>query len=227
VYITRRVHPIQVAPADAGNEAWMQRRVQVLFPDWTPQTNTGRDHEEDVEVYSNCDKVELFLNGKSLGSQPRPSDDTPRTWTVPFAPGTLKAVGTNRGKIAATHELQTAGKPAKLLLTTDREKIVASWDDVSYITATIVDENGVLVPDAGNLISFKTSGPGTIVAVDSGDNASHEPFQATERHAFQGRCFAILRASGSSGPIVINASAPGLANGTLTIQTVPQATGNE
>ncbi len=218
VYITRRVAPTQVAPTDPGNEAAAQRRNQVLFSDWTPQ-NT--DQEQNVEVYSNCEKVELFLNGKSLGSQMRPADDSPRTWKVPYVAGTLKAVATEHGKIMATHELRTAGKPAKILLTADRQKISSAWDDLSYITATIVDKNGVLVPDASPVISFKLSGPGSIVAVDSGDDTSHEPFQAAERHAFQGRCFAIVRATPPStiGPIAVTASSPGLAEDSLTITT--------
>jgi beta-galactosidase len=225
VYIARRVAPSQVAPTDPGYEALPQRRVQVLFSDWNPPNNTP--HDEDVEVYSNCEKVELFLNGKSLGSQPRPADDAPRTWTISFAPGTLKAVGTNHGKIEAIHELRTAGSPARILLSADHQKITPTWDDVSYVEATIVDENGVLVRGASDLVSFELSGPGMIVAVDSGDNASHESFQATERHAFQGHCFAILRASGSSGPIIVNASASGLAGSTLTIVTVPPPAGDQ
>jgi beta-galactosidase len=220
VYLSRRIHALQTdPPVGPAGEAWMQRRVQVSFSDWTPQTTTA--HDEDVEVYSNCEKVELFLNGKSLGSQPRPADDSPRTWKVTFVPGTLKAVGINRHEIVATYELHTAGKPARILLTADRDKVTSAWDDVSYLTATVVDENGVLVPDAGNLIHFNISGPGAIIAVDSADNSSHEPFQATERHAFQGQCFAILRASGSSGSIVVRASGPGLVDGNVTLQAVP------
>ena len=220
VYISRRIHPVQTGPpVGPAGEAWVQRRMQVLFSDWTPQTTAP--HDEDVEVYSNCEKVELFLNGKSLGSQPRPADDSPRTWKVAFVPGTLKAVGINHDKIVATHELQTAGKPSRILLAADRDKITSAWDDVSYLTATVVDENGVQVPDAANLIHFDISGPGAMIAVDSADNSSHEPFQAAERRAFQGRCFAILRASGSSGSIVVHASAPGLVDGNVTLQAVP------
>lgn len=185
VHITRRVAPPPVAPTDPGYEP-AQRRVQVLFSDWTPRSLVT--HVESVEAYSNCDEVELFLNGKSLGAKDLPPDASPRIWTVPFEPGSLKAIAKNRGKIVATHELRTAGKPAKIMLTTDRSRVAPSWDDVSYITAKIVDENGVLVPSAQDLVVFKVTGPGVVAAVDSGDNSSHEPFQASQRRAYQGLC---------------------------------------
>ena len=151
-----------------------------------------------------------MLNGKSLGSKPHPADDSPRNWNVPFEPGTIRAIGRNKGQTVATHELRTAGKPAKIVLAADRAKIAPDWDDVVYVTARVVDENGMLVPGADQLIAFRATGPGVIAAVDSADNASHEPFQASERHAFQGQCLAIVKASGA-GRIAVTASSPGLA----------------
>jgi len=190
----------------------------VLFSDWTPR-HTG-PHEENVEVYSNCEEVELFLNGKSLGAKKKPDDDSPRNWKVPFETGTLRAIGRNGGKQVATYELRTAGAPARIVLTADRTSIAPTWDDVSYVTATVVDENGVMVPNARDLIAFRVTGPGLIAAVDSADNNSHEPFQATERRAYQGRCFAMLKASGAPGKITLTASAPGLNVGSIKIDAV-------
>jgi len=213
VYITRRVALPPVAPTDPGYEP-DQRRVQVLFPDWTPRS--AGVHDETVEAYSNCDEVELFLNGKSLGVKGLPPDASPRTWIIPFEPGSLRAIAKNRGKIGATHELRTAGKPAKIILTADRSSVAPTWDDVSYIMAKIVDENGVLVPTAKDLVVFKVTGPGLVAAVDSGDNSSHEPFQASQRRAYQGLCFAMLKAR-SRGRITITASASGLASASVTI----------
>jgi len=168
-------------------------------------------------VYSNCEEVELTLNGKSLGTKPHPADDAARVWTVPFEAGTIRAIGKNKGKIVATHELRTAGKPAKLVLAADRGSLAPDWDDVVYVTASVVDDNGVLVPGADPLVAFRTTGPGVIAAVDSADNASHEPFHASERHAFQGQCLAIVKASGA-GRIAVTASAPGLAAATVNIE---------
>ena len=222
VYIARRVAPTPMLPTDPGYDPSQERRPQVLFSDWTPR-NTD-PHEEQVEVYSNCEQVELFLNGKSLGQKTKPGDDSPRSWKVPFTPGTLGAIGRNKGRVVASHELRTAGKPARIVLAADRNVLAPVWDDVVYVTATVVDENGVLVPNAGDLITFTTTGPGVIAAVDSGNNNSHEPFQASERQAYQGRCFAMLKATATSGHTTIKASAPGLKSSSITIDAVRSPT---
>jgi beta-galactosidase len=215
VYITRRVASNQPAVVDPGYEAQARRAIQTLYPDWTPASLAP--HDENVEVYSNCEEVELLLNGKSLGAKPLAANAAPRVWRVPFEPGTLQAVARNQGKTAATYELRTAGKAAKIILTADRSKLTTGFDDVSTITAIIVDANGVPVPDAGQLVRFQLVGPGAIAAVDSADNASHESFQASERHAFQGRCVAVLRAA-APGRITFTASSEGLGKATLAVE---------
>jgi beta-galactosidase len=171
-----------------------------------------------VEVYSNCKEVELFLNDKSLGAKTINADASPRNWQVQFAPGELKAVARNNGKIVATGELRTAGKPVKIVLSTETKKLSPGWDNVAFVRAKIVDASGIEIPGADDLISFKISGPGVIAAVDSADSSSHEPFQATERHAFQGECVAFVKATGSSGKIVLMATAPGLAADSIAIE---------
>ncbi|HEX8503661.1 MAG TPA: glycoside hydrolase family 2 TIM barrel-domain containing protein [Pyrinomonadaceae bacterium] len=217
VYAARRVAPTPLAPTDPGYGT--DRRPQVLFGDWTPRE--AGPHDENVEVYSNAEQVELFLNGRSLGSKPRPSDDAPRAWKVAFEPGTLRAVGTNGGKVVATHELKTAGRPARVLLSVDKSRLAHHWDDVAYVEALVVDAAGTVVPSASDLITFKASGAGRVVAVDSGDNASHEPFQAAERRAHEGRCFALLKADAPRGRIDVTATARGLAAGSVTLEAAP------
>ncbi len=214
VFISRRLAADRNTPVDPGF-APLDRR-QSLFSDWTPANLDA--HEENVEIYSNCEQVELFLNGKSLGAKPHPANDSPRNWRVPFAPGKIKAVGSNGGKVVAAHELRTAEKAARIQLETKNPALGTSWDDVAFVRATIVDANGVVVPNAGDLISFKVSGGGKIVAVDSADNSSHEPFQASERHAFQGKCVAMVKTSAASGKITISASAPGLKGSSVSIK---------
>jgi beta-galactosidase len=161
--------------------------------------------------------VELLLNGKSLGAKPLNANAAPRVWRVPFEAGKLQAIGKNQGKLAATSELKTAGKPVKVRLSTDRIKLVPQFDDVAYVTATVLDANDVEVPGADQLIHFQITGPGAIAAVDSADNASHESFQAPERRAFQGHCVAVIRASGF-GRITIQATADGLTAGSIAIE---------
>ncbi len=222
VFITRRVAPNTLRPTDPGYEPAAQdvlRRPQVLFADWTPKNL--RPHEENVEVYSNCKEVELFLNGKSLGSKPLNADASPRVWKVTYAPGALKAVARNGSKVVATDELQTAGQPAKILLTANLKKIADDWDGVAFVRAAVVDRRGVPVPSANDLISFNISGPGVVAAVDNADNAGHEPFQASERHAFQGECVAFVKATEPASRIILTASAPGLKSGSVTLKALP------
>ena len=215
VFMTRRLGRTDAMPTDPGYAA-DERYSQVLFPDWTP-TNTA-PHNENVEVYSNCKEVELFLNGKSLGAKPINADASPRNWQVPFAPGELKAVARNNGKTVATDLLRTAGKPAKIVLSTDAKKLPPGWDNVAFVRAKIVDAKGIEVPHADDLISFNISGPGVIAAVDSANNSSHEAFQAVERRAFQGKCVAFVKATGSSGKIVLTATTPGLKSDSITVK---------
>jgi beta-galactosidase len=216
VYLARRVARTPRAPTDPGYSPVEERRPQVLFSDWTPK-NLDR-HEEDVEVYSNCEEVELFLNGKSLGKKQRPRDDSPRNWKVNFEVGTLKVVGMNGGKIVANYEVRTAGKPARINLAINKNKIADNWDDVVFVNASVVDVNGTLVPDADNLIRFKVEGAGVVAAVDSADINSHEPYQASERRAFQGLCQALIKANRRSGTVAVTATADGLSSNKIKIR---------
>jgi beta-galactosidase len=216
VFITRRLAPTDAMPTDPGYAA-DERYSQVLFADWTPKNL--QPHNENVEVYSNCKEVELFLNGKSLGVKPINTDASPRNWQVSFAPGELKAEARDNGRIVATCELRTAGSPKNIVLSTGAKKLSPGWDNVAFVRAKIVDAKGIEVPRADDLISFQISGPGVIAAVDSANNLSHEPFQATERHAFEGECAAFVKATATSGKIKITASADGLESGSLTLQS--------
>ena len=213
VRIARRVTPARTTAADPGFEPLNRRQSQ--FDDWSPQN--ADPHQENVEVYSNCDEVELVLNDKSLGSKSRNADDAPRTWKVDFEPGTIKALGKNKDKLVASDELATAGKPAKILLTADCNSLSPGWDNVCCVTAAVADENGVVCPRADDLIRFKITGPGAIAAVATADRSSHEPFQASERHAYQGRCVAIVKAA-APGKVVLTAAAPGLTTASVTIE---------
>ena len=213
VFAARRLSTNQAEPVDPGFTP-LDRR-QSLFADWTPRDLAP--HQETVEVYGNCQEVELLLNGQSLGAQPLPADDSPRVWKVPFAPGTLEAAGSNNGGMLARHVLRTAGPPAKIILTADVKELAAGWDRVAFARAEVEDALGVPVPSADNLITFAVEGAGIIAAVDSADNASHEPFQSHQRRAFQGECFAMIKAVAKNGTIRVKASAEGLQGASLTL----------
>jgi beta-galactosidase len=215
VCIARRVAADDVLPTDPGYGG-EERHTQVTFSDWSPRNR--EPHTENVEVYSNGAEVELLLNGKSLGSQPKPADDLPRKWRVMFAPGELVAIARNDGKEVARHQLRTAGPAAKVSLQADASSVSPHWDDVVFVPATIEDAAGVLVPNAGDLVKFSVSGPGQIIAVDNGDCMSIEPFQAAERKAYGGRCVAIIRTTAESGEITVTATAAGLKAASVKVQ---------
>lgn len=216
VYMARRLAPNDAMPWDPGYGG-PERYTQVVFADWTPR-NSG-PHQKTVEVYSNCKRVELFLNGQSLGSQPLPADASPRIWKVGYEPGTLKAIARDdKGNVLATDELCTAGKPSKIVLSTETQTLPPGFDNVAEVRAKITDSSGVEIPRANDLISFTVSGPGEIAAVDNGNNASHEPFHAAQRHAYEGECVAFVRATSESGKIKVCASARGLKKGSIVIE---------
>ena len=221
VYIARRLARTPLAPTDPGYNPIDERRPQVLFSDWSPKNL--QPHEENIEVYSNCEEVELFLNEKSLGKQARPEDDRARIWKVNFAPGTLRAVGANSGRIAATYELRSVGSKSKIVLTADKSTIGNDWDDVVFVNAYVVDELGIVIPDADDLIDFKVEGAGFIAAVDSANSNSHEPYQATQRHAFHGTCLALIKADADKGTIKLTATSanPALRSASVQIAVVP------
>jgi len=218
VWAYRRIAPTEETPTDPGYEAIEWKRQQVLFDDWTPRNQDP--HDENVEVYSNCQEVELILDGRSLGSKPLPRSAQPRHWTVPFAPGVLTAIGRNDGIEVARHELKTAGDPDRIELVANRSTLAPGFDQVAYIDATVVDTAGVRIPRAQQKIRFSVDGPGKIVAVDNASIVSHEPFRASQRHAFQGRCLAIVRATGSGSEMTVTATAENLKPGSVTIKTV-------
>jgi len=197
------------------------RFSEPLLPDWTPKDMTP--HNENVEVYTNAEEVELFLNGKSLGTQKLHPDASAIVFKVPFEPGSLKAEARSHGKVVATSELKTAGKPSRIVFTADSpaKPLTPDWNDVRYATATLVDDAGTRIPDSTTVIHFATSGPASVIAVDNGNMMDHDPFQASQRKVYQGNAVVLLRATGASGKITVTATADGLPPATLTLMAAP------
>ena len=186
-----------------------------LVSDWTP-SDFGTYDEAYVTVYSNCDEVELFLNDESKGKQTLHADASPRFWNVGFNPGTLKAVGYNKGQSVATDELKTAESAVKVLLTCNRNSVQNDWNDLVYVKATLVDANGVRNPNVNPKLTFTISGPGIIKAVDNGDISSHEKYATNVRTAFKGEGVALVQATGT-GKITLTVSAEGVEGSSLTL----------
>lgn len=195
---------------------WTDKPVLHILPHWNWEGREGQNI--DVWVYTNCREVELFLNDKSLGKKSKASpDELHLAWSVPFEAGTLKAVGKFDGKPDMITEVKTADSPAKIMLKADRDTINAAGRDLSFVTVSITDKDGNLVPDADNLVNFNVTGPGSILAVDNGSQTSMESFQAPYRKAFNGLCLAVIKADKNKGEIKFEAKADGLQAVLLTI----------
>jgi beta-galactosidase len=193
---------------------WTGAPVLHLFPHWNW---AGRDGQEiEVWCHTNMDSVELFLNGRSRGSQ-AVKRNSHVVWKVPYEPGALEARGVKDGKAALTARRETTGPPAKIVLTPDRGRIAADGEDVSVIQAQIVDAQGRMVPTADAEVTFAVSGAARIIGVGNGNPSSHEADKAEKRRAFNGLCIALVQASTRAGEIRVEATAMGLDGGTARI----------
>jgi beta-galactosidase len=219
---------------------WTEKPMVHLFPHWNWKGREGQFLT--VACYTNCDNVELFLNGKSIGMKGyafprfgmqgrygqngpqamngiRTTSDLHLSWDVPYEPGTLRAVGTKNGQTVATAEISTTGDPAAIELSVDREAIRADRRDVAHVTVKIVDSQGRMHPDSDNQIAFEIQGEGKLIGLDNGDMGNAEGYKGTQKKAFHGMCLAIVQANEKSGQIRVTASSPGLKSGSLTVTT--------
>jgi beta-galactosidase len=217
---------------------WTDRPVLHLFPHWNWAGRAGQVIP--VLAYTNCNSVELLLNGRSLGekriefpaqgtsggwntyAEPRvnaTTNDLHLSWDVPYEPGVLKAIGRKRdGTVACAAEVRTAGPPAAIRLSVDRDTIAAAPGEVAQLTFEIVDSAGTVVPTSDTLVGFTVTG-GSILALDNADLGDHDPYRSDRRHAFNGRGLAILGAT-QPGLLRLTASANGLAPASLSLRVV-------
>ena len=194
--------------------------VYPSLPSWSWPGQEGRQMQ--VETYSAAEKVRLFLNGKLVGEQlTGRAQQYKASFTVPYQPGTLKAVGVRGDRAVAESVLTTAGAPARVRLTADRESPRADGQDLSFITAEAVDAGGRWQPNADQELRFSITGPGVIAAVGNGDGEDADSYQSDRRKLFQGRALIVVRTSKQSGSIQVTAATPGLVSGVVTIQTKP------
>lgn len=200
-----------------------------LFPHWNwgDETYAGDDIEASkmsadgyVDLwayYNNADEVELFVNGESQGTSSKTDDRLHAMWRVRYAPGEVMAVARKNGHIVNSQVIKTAGKPAKIRLTADRNIITADGRDLSFVTVEVTDEDGNLCPNASNLINFDVSGEAFIAGVDNGSPISMERFKDNKRKAFYGKCLVVLQNNGKSGIATLTASSQGLKDASINI----------
>jgi beta-galactosidase len=214
---------------------WTKQPMVHLLPHWNWPGHEGKPVT--VMAYTNAEDVELFLNGRSLGrkhkGEPYVLPVTERVtkerqfttknrlvWEAPYAPGELKAIAYSGGRSVAEDSVRTAGPAVRVVLSPDRAQIQADGEDLSFITVRIEDDKGTLVPVADNLVRFEVSGPGRIAAVDNGNPATTESFQADRRKAFNGLALLILRSNRDErGSVRVRALSDGLLSGETLIRT--------
>lgn len=194
--------------------AWGDKPMLHLLPDWN-LPKRAQNKPVRVVAYSNCEEVELFLNGQSLGRQPVPKLGHVE-WQVPYAPGTLSAKGYMGGQETMETKVETTGEPAAIQLVPDRTSLHGDGQDVSLVTVEVVDAQGRVVPEADNLIQFHVNG-GTLLGVGNGDPACHESDIADQRSVFSGLALAIVQAPRQAGKITLTADSPGLTEATVTL----------
>mgnify|MGYP003635857542 CR=1 FL=1 len=217
---------------------WTTEPMVHVLPHWNWE-NSGVNNIP-VYCYTNCDEVELFVNGKSQGRKTKGIDktripvnfyawkgkakyfDSPYrlNWNVSYEPGNIEVVAYKNGKEVTRKKIVTAKAPSQIELVADRNTITADGYDLSFITVKIKDKNDVFCPLAGNKVNFKITGPATIAAVGNGNAASIEPFQANYRKAFNGLCLLVIKSKkGETGEVTIEAYSEGLAAKTIIIKT--------
>ncbi|WP_409432596.1 glycoside hydrolase family 2 TIM barrel-domain containing protein [Litorimonas sp. RW-G-Af-16] len=191
-----------------------------VHPSWTWDGHEGQPLQ--VEVYSEFEDVELFLNGESVGRKAMGYDTEYKAeFTVNYAPGVLTAVGYENGEKAAEWTLETAGDPASVQLTVDRNTIDADGHDLAYITAELVDAQGrkIYDPNDDALLSFFVSGAGDLAGVGNGNPVKPESFTSGDRTTFNGRVVAVVRSTRQSGNITVRVASNGLPTKTVTIKS--------
>jgi len=220
---------------------WTAGPMVHLLPHWNWRGNEGRPLT--VYAYSNCDTVELFVNGRSMGVKayefprrgvegawnnlparargPHTTGDLHLSWDVIYEAGTLRAVGMRSGRVAAVDEIATTGEPAALRLTLDRASLVADGRDVVHAVVEIVDADSRTVPTADNPVAFAVQGPARIIGVDNGSVSIAESFNGDRRLAYHGKCLAILQAGRGAGAIHLAASSPGLRGASAELSSAP------
>jgi beta-galactosidase len=196
---------------------WTTEPMVHILPHW----NWPSGQNVEVWTYTNCDSVELFLNGVSQGVK-TVGDSLHLAWNIPWNPGTIIAKGI-KGDTVVYDKMITAGEAAKVKLKPDQASVIADGKDLVFIEVDICDNNDVLVPNADNLVTFSISGPGTIVGVDNGNSPSSEPYKANKRKAFSGKCLVIIQTTKIPGSIEITADSNGLSSGNITIFSTEEA----
>ena len=200
----------------AYKAAWTNEPVVHIFPHWNLPGKEGDSIK--VHCYTNCDEVELFLNGKSVGKQ-KAIPYTKLIWPLIYQPGKLEVRGYKLGKMVTKDIVETTSAPSEVVLNSDVNMLKADGCDVAIIKIAIKDAKGRVVPTANNLVKFSIEGPGQIIGTGNGNPSSHEPDKATQRMAFNGYCLVLVQSKKQAGVIKLKASSDILKGDEILIKT--------
>lgn len=193
---------------------WTNKDVLHIFPHW----NWNEGDIVDIWAYfNNADEVELLVNGKSLGRKRKEGDQIHVYWRVPFVAGTVETISYKEGEEVLRKNIKTAGDPVSIKLTADRNIIDADGQDLSFVTAEVLDADGYPVPNADNLITFSIEGEGIIDGTDNGDPTDHLSLKKAQRSLFNGKALAIVKSKTKEGDIKLTAKSKGLKESGVTI----------
>lgn len=176
--------------------------------------------EIDVLIYSNARDVELFLNGKSIGShvmELETSQDMRAHFKVPFEPGVLRIVGHFADGSECSEVLHTPSDPAAVVMTSDKETLLADGRDIAFVEISTVDVNGIPVGNARNRIRVEVSGAGRLVGLDNGDSTDYDSYKGDNRRLFSGKLLAMIESTLQPGEITVRAYSEGLENAELRL----------
>lgn len=176
--------------------------------------------EIDVLIYSNARDVELFLNGKSIGShvmELETSQDMRAHFKVPFEPGVLRVVGHFADGSECSEVLHTPSDPAAVVMTSDKETLLADGRDIAFVEISTVDVNGIPVGNARNRIRVEVSGAGRLVGLDNGDSTDYDSYKGDNRRLFSGKLLAMIESTLEPGEITVRAYSEGLENAELRL----------
>jgi len=183
------------------------RRFGGLYEHW----NWPQGSNINLVCYTNCQIVTLSINGRVIGTrQASEAVDGALTWQVPFEPGQLRAEGLIDGKVAAAFVLRTAGRPARIELLPDTTQIRADGKAICHIEFRVVDQDGILIPDADNQIRFDLTGPAKVLAIGNAANDGDQDYKDMTANCYRGRGLAILQSTRTPGQIRLKATCEGL-----------------
>jgi len=211
---------VHIAVETAKNPAsdWHPRKT---VSHWNHKWNGG--YLLPVYVYSNCDEIELQLNDSVIGRKTVDKNLYYARWDIPYKAGKIQATGYRNNKKVTEQTLTTSGNAVGMDISANKTTLSADKEDVVLVDVTIIDKNGLTVPDANNEITVEVTGPARLIGLDNGNQSDVSAFKTKTRKAFEGRLLLTIQATGTSGIITVGLKSAGLEPEFYSIQAKPYA----